>query len=404
MDIRTLKKIIKYTPVNQAIGLEGKHGIGKSDIVKQILAEMGYSVICLFVGQMADAGDAIGLPDKIDAEFVVKDPKTGVVSTQVGRITKFAPPAWWPRDPNAKVAIFLDEANRGKPELNQCLMDMLLNRQLNGNALPDACRIFGAWNPIDDGFYQVEEPDPAWLDRWNVYTLDPSVEEWMDWAWKAGVNNNVIGFISENRELLDPYVSSSKEILKKYKAGSVLPSRRSWHRVSQIMNDAIKANDQFWVDSDNGLGLLKEMVAGVVGVHAASAFGNYVRTKGRGITIGVMMTDWKSEYEKTIKRMSVQEQLQMNNQLEFFIVENEKLMKDQKQLLDKYAFSMQKYLECINEEIMAAFINKMKDAHEDNKTWPGLILGANEKIVNKYLAVLNGEDDKKDKKNNNKAW
>ena len=127
-----------------------------------------------------------------------------------------------------RVNIFLDEANRGKPELNQCLMDMLLNRQLNGNALPDACRIFGAWNPIDDGFYQVEEPVPAWLDRWNVYTLDPSVEEWMDWAWKAGVNNNVIGFISEIRELLDPYTSSSKEILNKYKAGSVLPSRRSW--------------------------------------------------------------------------------------------------------------------------------------------------------------------------------
>ena len=142
------------------------------------------------------------------------------------------------------------------------------------------------------------------------------------------------------------------------------------------------------------------MVAGVVGVHAASAFGNYVRAKGRGITIGVMMTDWKAEYEKTIKRMSVQEQLQMNNQLEFFIVENEKLMKDQKQLLDKYTFSMQKYLECINEEIMAAFINKMKDAHAANKTWPGMILAANDKIVNKYLAVLTGEEEK----NNNKAW
>ena len=401
MDIKTIKRVIKYTPVNQAIALEGKHGIGKSDIIKQILAEMGYSVICLFVGQMADAGDAIGLPDKIEATFTVRDPKTGVIRTETGRITKFAPPAWWPRDPDAKVAIFLDEANRGKPELNQCLMDMLLNRELNGNALPDACRIFGAWNPIDDGFYQVEEPDPAWLDRWNVYTLDPTPEEWSDWAWKAGVNNLVIGFIMENREFLDPYISSSKEILKKYKAGSVLPSRRSWHRVSQILNDARDANDQFWVDSDSGLGLLKEIVSGIVGVHAASAFGNYVRTKGRGITIGVMMTDWKSEYEKIIKRMSVQEQLQMNNQLEFFIVENEKDMTAHKNLLDKYSHSIQKYLECINDEIMAAFINRMKDAHENSKTWPGLVLSANEKIVGKYLAVLNGEDEKE---KGQKAW
>ena len=395
MDIRTLKKTIERTPLTQAIGIEGKHGIGKSEIISQMFKDLGYRMIYLFVGQASDAGDLIGLPDKVDAVFKNEDGEE-----YVAKITTFAPPKWWPRDPQEKICIFLDEANRGKPEISQCLMDMLLNRKLNGMQLPTNTRIVGAWNPIDDGFYQVEEPDPAWLDRWNVYTLDPSVEEWMDWAWKAGVNNNVIGFISENRELLDPYISSSKEILKKYKAGSVLPSRRSWHRVSQIMNEAIKDNDQFWVDSDNGLGLLKEMVAGVVGVHAASAFGNYVRTKGRGITIGVMMTDWKAEYEKTIKHMSVQEQLQMNNQLEFFIVENEKLMKDQKQLLDKYAFSTQKYLECINEEIMAAFINKMKDAHEANKTWPGMILSANEKIVNKYLAVLNGESEK----SGNKDW
>jgi hypothetical protein len=401
MDIKTLKKIMKYTPVNQAIALEGKHGIGKSDIVKQILLEMGYTVICLFVGQMADAGDAIGLPDKIDATFLIKDKATGKIREEIGRITKFAPPAWWPRDPNAKVAIFLDEANRGKPELNQCLMDMLLNRTLNGNPLPDQTRIIGAWNPIDDGFYQVEEPDPAWLDRWNVYTLDPTPEEWADWAYRAGVSTLVIGFIMENREFLDPYNVSSKEILKKYKAGSVLPSRRSWDRVSQIMNDAVKANDQFWVESDSGAGLLKEMTAGIVGVHAASAFCNYVRTKGRGIHIGVMMTDWKSEFATQIKKLNVQEQLQMNNQLEFFIIENEKLMASQKPLLEKYSYSIEKYLNCLNEEIMAQFINKMKDAHENGKTWPGMILSANEKIVNKYISVLNGEDETQ---KNQKAW
>lgn len=400
MDIKTFKKIVKYTPVEQAIGIEGKHGIGKSDIVKQILIEEGYNVICLFVGQMADAGDAIGLPDKIEATFLVKNDK-GEIEEQTGRITKFAPPAWWPRDPDAKVAIFLDEANRGKPEINQCLMDMLLNRQLNGNRLPDQTRIFGAWNPLDDGFYQVEEPDPAWLDRWNVYTLDPTPEEWSDWAWKAQVNNFVIGFIMENREFLDPYITSSKEILKKYKAGQVLPSRRSWHRVSNIMNRAIKADDQFWLSSDSGLALLKEMVAGVVGVHAASAFGNYVRTKGRGLHIGVMMTDWKAEYATKLKAMSVQEQLQMNNQLEFFIIENEKTMMASPKLLGDYSHNIQKYLECINEEIMAQFINTMKNAHEAGKTWPSIILSSNEKIVNKYLSVLNGEED--DKKQQ-KAW
>lgn len=400
MDIKTLKKIIKLTPTDQAIGIEGKHGIGKSEIIAQILLEDGYKLITLFVGQMADAGDAIGLPDKIEATFRIRQ-EDGTITEEVGKITKFAPPAWWPRDPTEKIAILFDEANRGKPEINQCMMDMLLNQRLNGNKLPDGARIFGAWNPIDDGFYQVEEPDPAWLDRWNVYTLDPTPEEWSDWAWKAQVNNFVIGFIMENREFLDPYLTSSKEILKKYKAGSVLPSRRSWKRVSDVMVKAIKADDQFWLTSDNGLALLKELVAGQVGIHAASAFGNYVRTKGRGLHIGVMMTDWKAEYATKLKAMSVQEQLQMNNQLEFFIVENEKVMTTSPKLLGDYSHNIQKYLECINEEIMAQFINTMKNAHEAGKSWPGVILSSNEKIVNKYLAVLNGEED--DKKQQ-KAW
>jgi len=396
MDIKTFRKIVKYTPIEQAIGIEGKHGIGKSDIVKQILQEEGYRVICMFVGQMADAGDIIGLPNKISAKFV-----DASGAEYESMITEFCPPKWWPRNNNEKVAIFLDEANRGKPEIAQCLMDMLLNRSLNGNDLPPLTRIFGAWNPIDDGFYQVEEPDPAWLDRWNVYTLDPTPEEWSDWAWKAQVNNFVIGFIMENREFLDPYMTSSKEILKKYKAGSVLPSRRSWKRVSDVMNKAIKSDDQFWLSSDIGLALLKELVAGQVGIHAASAFGNYVRTKGRGLHIGVMMTDWKAEYATKLKAMSVQEQLQMNNQLEFFIVENEKVMTASPKLLGDYSHNIQKYLECINEEIMAQFINTMKNAHEAGKSWPGVILSSNEKIVNKYLAVLNGSEEEEKQ---SKSW
>ena len=96
MDIKTLKKIIKLTPTDQAIGIEGKHGIGKSEIIAQILLEDGYKLITLFVGQMADAGDAIGLPDKIEATFRIRQ-EDGTITEEVGKITKFAPPAWWPQ-------------------------------------------------------------------------------------------------------------------------------------------------------------------------------------------------------------------------------------------------------------------------------------------------------------------
>ena len=94
MNIKELKFLFEVTPPDQAIMLEAIHGIGKSEFIKSYWESRGYKVIILFCSQMADAGDLIGLPDRIDVNGI--------------KTTIFCQPYWWPKV-NEKVVIFLDE-------------------------------------------------------------------------------------------------------------------------------------------------------------------------------------------------------------------------------------------------------------------------------------------------------
>ena len=44
--------------------LVGRHGVGKSEIPTEFYAGQGMKVVTLFLGQMSDPGDLIGLPHK----------------------------------------------------------------------------------------------------------------------------------------------------------------------------------------------------------------------------------------------------------------------------------------------------------------------------------------------------
>ena len=73
-----LHRILAITPDHHNIMLVGKHGIGKSQIIERYFVRLGKKVVTLFLGQMSDPGDLIGLP--------VLD----------GVKTDFRPPWWFP--------------------------------------------------------------------------------------------------------------------------------------------------------------------------------------------------------------------------------------------------------------------------------------------------------------------
>ena len=64
INTKLLEYILKVTPAEQNILLVGRHGIGKSKILENFYKRKGFSVVNLFLGQMSDPGDLIGLPQK----------------------------------------------------------------------------------------------------------------------------------------------------------------------------------------------------------------------------------------------------------------------------------------------------------------------------------------------------
>ena len=232
-----LIRLLDSTPSEHNIMLTGKHGIGKSQILEKYFSEKNQKVVVLFLGQMSDPGDLIGLP--------YKDEKTG--------ITNFMPPYWWPVD-NKPIVLFLDELNRARPEVLQTVMDLTLNRRLAGKSLPKGSRIISAVNDGDE--YQLTDLDPALVSRFNIYEFNPSVQEWLLWAQKNKIDQRIIDFISENHSMLD-----GLEYRQEEQGLEKSPDRRGWERVSNIL-ETYGEIDEFQ----------KSVIAGIIGMPSASKF------------------------------------------------------------------------------------------------------------------------------------
>ena len=217
---RELFFILEKTPCEQNIMLVGKHGIGKSRILEKYFSQKGARVVTLFLGQMSDPGDLIGLPEK---------------NLETGK-TDFMLPYWFPVD-GKPIVLFLDELNRARPEVLQTIMDLTLNRTLAGKTLPKGSRVISAVNNGNE--YQLTDLDPALASRFNIYEFAPTVNDWLDWAKEEELDERVINFISQNPELLDGDSSYEKSTLNK------TPDRRSWERVSKIIQDAEKLDDLY---------------------------------------------------------------------------------------------------------------------------------------------------------------
>lgn len=234
---KELMEVVEMTPSSQNIMLVGKHGIGKSKMLTDYFTSKGQKVVTLFLGQMSDPGDLIGLPHKNEA--------TGQ--------TEFMPPYWFPID-GKPIVLFLDELNRARPEILQTIMDLALNRCLAGRRLPEGSRIIAAVNDGDE--YQLTDLDPALVSRFNIYSFTPTTTEWLIWAESHDIDSRIVSFIQNNEAMLDPMASAVGESsLEKS------PDRRAWERVSDIIKG-----------KDSSSCSLRKIIAGIVGAKATAAF------------------------------------------------------------------------------------------------------------------------------------
>lgn len=327
-----LLQLLDMTPADHNLMLVGGHGIGKSEILTEYYTKKGMSVVALFLGQMSDPGDLIGIPNK---------------NEQTGK-TDFMPPYWFPLD-GKPIVLFLDELNRARPEILQTIMDLALNRKLAGRELPAGSRIISAVNAGDQ--YQLTDLDPALVSRFNIVNFRPTVQEWLLWARKAKVDGRVIEFIQENQMWLDkdPDAKEGEDTgLDK------TPDRRAWKRVSDIIGQAGELNQ-----------LLTKAISSVVGPKAASAFMSSVSSRkivsGREVMLNFPKVKEKLDsYE--LHQLSV-----VNDDIYRFL-EVEKVPVKDKEMAKKNLEDYFGYLAKSKKEAAAHFANLFVQ-----KTYPGAV-------------------------------
>ncbi|MCB1764806.1 MAG: AAA family ATPase, partial [Candidatus Competibacteraceae bacterium] len=250
LDAHELVAVLKMTPARQNIMVVGKHGIGKSELIRDVYAQQGLPVECFFLGQMSDPGDLIGL--------MHKDEQTGH--------SVFLPPYWWPLS-QEPIVLFLDELNRARPEILQAVYDLALNRRLAGKSLPPGSRVVAAINHGDE--YQLTELDPALVSRFNLYEFAPTVEDWLLWARAKDLDSRVIDFIHEQSFHLDG--ARTTEDLAGFSDLAKTPDRRAWVRVAEFIQPHAALD-----------GLHIKAIAGMVGTTAAVAFQQYLSATRQG--------------------------------------------------------------------------------------------------------------------------
>ncbi len=285
INARELESLLAATPASQNIMLTGKHGIGKSQILEKFFTARGERVVILFLGQMSDPGDLIGLPRL--------DETTGK--------TLFMPPYWFPTD-GKPVVLFLDELNRARPEVLQTIMDLTLNRMLAGRKLPEGSRVISAVNDGEE--YQLTDLDPALVSRFNIYEFKPTVQEWLLWASKVGLDSRVIDFISENPEMLDGAAFTRED-----QGLEKSPDRRGWERVSKVLQ------------TNEVTPLLKTVIAGIVGMPAASKFFAVINQKHLLGAKEILLGDFV-KLKASLKKCTTPELASVNESIFRFIETN----------------------------------------------------------------------------------
>ena len=258
VDFKMFLQIVPHvTETRKPVLLRGRHGVGKSQVVYQFAETQDLPVVERRASQMTE-GDLVGLP-KTD-----------------GDVTSFCPPDWFKTACDEPVVLFLDEVDRATIEVRQGIFELTDSRKLNGHRLHPDTLIFAAINGGEHGSqYQVGEMDPAELDRWTVFDVEPSIEDWLYWA-NNNIDKMVWDFVNHNRGHL--------EHKDDFEPNKVYPSRRSWHR----FNDCIVESGCLEAGSSP---ILFNLASAFVGFEAAVAFNDFIQNYDRQVSIDDILVD-----------------------------------------------------------------------------------------------------------------
>jgi len=141
-------KLMLYAKHHLNVLLIGTHGIGKSTITKAIAENLNLRFKYYSASTLDPFADLVGIP---------------VPDKESKRMDFYRP-----QDLENAEFIMFDELNRAHPRVLNAVLEIIQFKTVNGTRLPNLKMVWAAINPPGDD-YQVEELDPALVDRFHQF-------------------------------------------------------------------------------------------------------------------------------------------------------------------------------------------------------------------------------------------
>jgi MoxR-like ATPase len=329
--------------------LVGAHGIGKSQIIKQVARDMNGYCYTIEGGSLKE-GEITGLPfaqqnsdgssevrfikyyainkiwqlerfyyeqaktkgflngtvklivDEEGNETLVENGKSQVVKTVVDKVEAGEDNKYKFGDelsPETKlqliekgeikpVILFVDELNRTEQQTMKELMNIILNKSINGYNLPWFVSIVSAINPCSqNSTYATNELDDAQLDRFLKLKVEANLEDWIDYSLEKKVNSDVIEGLAIAENIFIHREKGQED------TSEMQPSPRSWEMVANIytyIHDAVKT--KFFSDEERkGVNDdMRVLIRGKVGETAARTLLENINRKENNIKPAEILT------------------------------------------------------------------------------------------------------------------
>ena len=355
----TFKSFAAAAPYVCAIGkpilLRARHGVGKSSVVYAYAKHCDLPVVERRASQMTE-GDLLGLP-KVD-----------------GECTKWLPPEWLLTACRQPVVLFIDEIDRATVEVRQGFFELTDSRKIAGWTLHPKTLIFAAVNGGDHAAqYQVGEMDPAELDRWTVFDIEPDVEDWLTWA-VDNIDPIVLDFIRHNPQHL--------EHKDDFEPNKVYPSRRSWHRFS----DCVVAADGALIEAGETSAVSFNLACAFIGQEGAFALQDFVKQYEKQLSVEDILDKgkWKETKDFDINQQTaLVEKIQASGALA-------------EELSDKRVKNLAAWFVALPSEVAMKLWQTMGDGNVNNVIAFHKIKGVGSHIVR----ILGAEQEKKKEEEN----
>lgn len=255
----SVKTLFRALEICQAAGrpafIWGTQGNGKSEIVEQMAAQMGIGFCVKHLAQV-ELGDIIGMGTTMEEEGEI--------------VTTNAIPRWLPRENShtpERGILLLDEFNRINEVEMRAMFQFILTGELHEYRLPKGWYIAAAGNPMTENFF-VRGMDMAMLSRFVHLKLEPSFQDWHDWALVKGIDMEVVEFLKVNKKYFAPTGDLGDDFLNDIK---LQPCPRTWEHISQLLAHMKKED---WMDDNGAAAMIFE---GTIGTESGLNFIKYLR-------------------------------------------------------------------------------------------------------------------------------